>query len=84
MRQIYVSPAVIEYGSIADCTFVTPAVARKNKIPVGNTGPIPGGADGDYYCSNLAGVYAGQGGKNYLVLQCDKFGEYSHGDGAGS
>lgn len=29
MRQTYVSPAVVEYGSIADCTFVTPAVARK-------------------------------------------------------
>lgn len=45
---------------------------------------IPGASDGDYYCSNEAGVYAGQGGKNYLVLQCDKFGEYSHGDSTGS
>lgn len=84
MRQTYVSPAVIEYGSIADCTFVTPAVARKQNIPVGNMPKIPGNPDGDYYCSALAGVYAGQGGKNYLVLQCDKFGEYSHGDSSGS
>ncbi len=83
MRQTYVSPAVVEYGSIADCTFVTPAVAMKQNIPVGNMPAIPG-QDGSYYCSDLAGVYAGQGGKNYLVLQCDKFGEYSHGDGAGS
>lgn len=82
MRQTYVSPAVVEYGSIADCTFVTPAVAKRNRIPVGNEPAIPG--DGNYRCSALAGVYAGQGGKNYLVLQCDKFGEYSHGAGTGS
>ena len=83
MRQTYVSPAVIEYGSIANCTFVTPAVAGKYKIPVGDMPPIPG-QDGSYYCSNLAGVYSGDGGKNYLVLNCDKFGEYSHGDNTGS
>ncbi len=81
MRQAYTAPTVVDYGSIADATFVTPAVARKNKIPVGNTPKI---GDGNYACSSLAGVYAGQGGKNYLVLYCDKFGEYSHGDGTGS
>lgn len=81
MRHSYSTPTVVDYGSIADATFVTPAVARKNKIDVGNTERI---GDGDYACSALAGTYAGQGGKNYLVLYCDKFGEYSHGDSAGS
>ena len=83
MRQQYNTPRVIDYGSIANTTFATPAVAHTHNIPVGNMPAIPN-QDGDYYCSNLAGVYAGEGGKNYLVLQCDKFGEYSHGDSAGS
>lgn len=81
MRQAYATPSVVDYGSIAEATFVTPAVARKQNIPVGNTPKI---SDGDYQCSSLAGVYAGQGGKNYLVLLCDKFGEYSHGESSGS
>ena len=77
----YSAPVVVDYGSIAEATFVTPAVARKNKIPVGNTRKL---RDGNYACSSEAGKYAGQGGKNYLVLNCDKFGEYSHGDSTGS
>lgn len=79
--KMYIAPTIIDFGSIASCTFATPAVARQYNIPVGN---MPKIADGDYACSDLAGVYAGQGGKNYLVLQCDKFGEFSHGDSAGS
>lgn len=75
MKKSYSYPALIDYGSIADCTFVTPAVSRKFGIPVGSEPKI---SDGNYSCSALAGVYAGSGGKNYLVLQCDKFGEYSH------
>lgn len=75
MKKSYATPAMIDFGSIADCTFVTPAVSRKFGIPVGSTAKI---SDGNYHCSALAGVYAGSGGKNYLVLQCDKFGEYSH------
>ena len=75
MRKVYSPPAVIDYGSIADCTFVTPAVARKYNIPVGSETKI---SDGNYYCSINAGVYAGSGGKNYMILQCDKFGEFSH------
>lgn len=75
MKKAYSSPAVIDFGSIADCTFVTPAISRKFGIPVGSEPKI---SDGNYNCSALAGAYAGQGGKNYLVLQCDKFGEYSH------
>lgn len=81
MGQAYATPSVVDYGSIADATFVTPAVARKQGIPVGN---MPAMGDGNYQCSSLAGVYAGQGGKNYLVLYCDKFGEYSHGESSGS
>src|SRR5687768_3499988 len=75
MKKSYQSPAVIDYGSIASTTFVTPAVASKYGIPVGNTAKID---DQNYACSAEAGLYAGEGGKNYLVLQCDKFGEYSH------
>jgi hypothetical protein len=81
MRASYATPVVVDYGSIAEATFVTPAVARKHNIPEGSTAKL---SDGNYACSSLAGVYAGEGGKNYLVLQCDKFGEYSHGDGTGS
>jgi len=88
MRQTYVSPAVVEYGSIADCTFVTPAVASKYPgAKVQLSGRLPGGQDGDYICTT-GGLYTSQtgkpGGKNYIVLQCDKFGEYSHGAGTGS
>lgn len=83
MRKEYNVPRLIDYGSIVNNTFVTPSIAMKHSIPVGNM-PAISGQDGDYHCSNNAGVYAGEGGKNYLVLQCDKFGEYSHGDSAGS
>ena len=55
MRQAYTTPSVVDYGSIADATFVTPAVARKQNIPVGN---MPAMGDGNYQCSSLAGVYA--------------------------
>lgn len=75
MKKSYQTPAVVDYGSIASTTFVTPAVAQKYGIPVGSQPAI---GDGNYSCSAEAGLYAGDGGKNYLVLQCDKFGEYSH------
>ena len=75
MKKTYCTPAVIEYGTIAENTFITPAVARKYGIPAGNTAAL---GDGNYQCLLNAGQYAGEGGKNYLVLQCDKFGEYSH------
>lgn len=80
MKLSYSTPTVQDFGSIADCTFVTPAVARKYRIPVGN---MPQISDGNFMCSSDAGRYAGEGGKNYLVLNCDKFGEYSHGDSGG-
>ena len=75
MKKSYQTPAVVDYGSIASTTFVTPAVANKYGIPVGSTPKI---SEDNYACSAEAGLYAGEGGKNYLVLQCDKFGEYSH------
>lgn len=82
MRHAYSTPTVVDYGSIAEATFVTPAVARKNPgVTVVETSPT---GDGDYACSSLAGRYAGEGGKNYQTLLCDKFGEYSHGDSTGS
>lgn len=88
MRQTYVSPAVVEYGSIADCTFVTPAVAKKYPSVFPDGAPLTEKyADGDYVClseGDYSNPYAGEGGKNYLELKCDKFGEFSHGDGSGS
>jgi hypothetical protein len=65
MRKIYSSPVVADYGSIADCTFATPALGGD---PQGNITTCPD--DGS--------AYVGEGSKNYLVLACDKFGEYSH------
>jgi hypothetical protein len=64
----YTSPVLSDYGSIADSTFATPAA--------GGDPEQPGG--GPFTChSTLAG--SGQPGtKNTIVLQCDKFGEYSH------
>lgn len=67
MKQVYKSPAVVDYGSIADCTFATPANGGSVSPPEGNTDPCwaePTGGPGT--------------GKNWQVLQCDKFGEYSH------
>ena len=64
----YTSPVLSDYGSIADSTFATPAA--------GGDPEQPGG--GPFVChSTLAG--SGQPGtKSQTVLQCDKFGEYSH------
>jgi hypothetical protein len=64
----YTSPVLSDYGSIADSTFATPAA--------GGDPEQPGG--GPFTChSSLAG--SGQPGtKSQTVLQCDKFGEYSH------
>ncbi len=75
MRKEYNVPKLIDYGSITENTFATPAVANRYGITVDNTAPL---GNGSYECNASAGIYAGQGGKNYLVLQCDKFGEYSH------
>lgn len=75
MRKFYSTPTVIDYGSIAQTTFATPAI--RNRYPAG-TFEAPQSTGGTYFCTADAGRFAGSGGKNYLVLQCDKFGEYSH------
>ena len=64
----YSPPVLSDYGSIANSTFATPAA--------GGDPEQPGG--GPFTChSSLAG--SGQPGtKSQTVLQCDKFGEYSH------
>jgi hypothetical protein len=63
----YSSPVLADYGSIADTTFATPAQ--------GGDPNTPGG--GPFACGPTAGQYD-TGGKSAQVLQCDKFGEYSH------
>ena len=76
MRKSYSPPALIDYGSIAQTTFATPAVRKKYPSVVF---PAPQQTGTQYFCvQGVAGVYAGEGGKNYIELQCDKFGEYSH------
>jgi hypothetical protein len=69
MKKPYLAPSLVEYGSIADCTFTTP-----------NNGGVKDAEqldDGTFVCSTDAGA-EGAGNKNYIVLQCDGFGEYSH------
>ena len=63
----YSSPALTDYGPIGDCTFATP-----NQ---GGDPHTPGG--GPFECGPTAGQ-EGPGSKAAVVLQCDKFGEYSH------
>ena len=63
----YSPPVLSDYGSIADCTFATPAR--------GGNPNTPGG--GPFACGPTAGIFHG-GGKSQQELQCDKFGEYSH------
>jgi hypothetical protein len=65
----YNKPVLSDYGSIADCTFATPG----SNYPVVEQDP-----PGPFSCTG-AGLGSGDPGtKNTLVLQCDKFGEYSH------
>ena len=70
----YTSPVLVDYGSIANHTFATPAQ--------GGDPEQPGG--GPFTCGPTAGQFD-TGGKSQQVLACDKFGEYSHADaGTGS
>ena len=70
MKKAYASPALVEYGSIADCTFATPNNG-------GIKDPLLDNGDGTFGCGPTAGA-EGSGNKNFNVLQCDSFGEYSH------
>ena len=63
----YSSPTLSHYGSIADCTFATPAQ--------GGDPHQPGG--GPFSCGPTAGLFD-TGGKSQQGLQCDKFGEYAN------
>ena len=65
--KLYSSPTLAHYGSIANCTFATPAL--------GGDPQQKGG--GPFSCGSTAGIFDA-GGKSQQVLQCDKFGEYSH------
>lgn len=76
MQKTYRAPAIVDYGSIAASTFATPnngglKPSDPNFVPTASLG------NGSYACGPTAGSSA-TGGKNYLVLQCDWFGEYSH------
>ena len=76
MKKSYGTPLVVDYGSIADCTFATPnngalRPSDPNFVPTTSLG------DGDFACNASAGS-SGIGGKNYQPLACDMFGEYSH------
>lgn len=76
MKMSYGRPRVIDYGSIADCTFATPnngglRPSDPNFVPAASTG------DGNFVCNDSAGSND-RGGKNFNPLACDMFGEYSH------
>lgn len=69
----YSPPTLSDYGSIADCTFATPAQ--------GGDPQQPGG--GPFACGPTAGLFD-TGGKSQQGLQCDKFGEYANPDTFGT
>ena len=79
MRKPYSIPTVVAYGSIAECTFATPAISGGT----GRNATAPSDGMGGWLCTNANTTGPG-GGKNYIELQCDKFGEYSHASSAGS
>jgi hypothetical protein len=62
----YSPPILSDYGSIADCTFATPAQGGD---------PFQTG-QGPFTCGPTAGQFD-TGGKSQFGLQCDKFGEYA-------
>jgi hypothetical protein len=64
----YSAPVLSDYGSIADSTFATPAAGGDPE----QQGPGP------FACSSTKAGSGEPGTKNTIVLQCDKFGEYSH------
>jgi hypothetical protein len=69
-KQPYIQPQVVDYGSIADCTFITPAG--------GGQATTVKGIDGSWVCTDTPADSHVFGHKNYIVLKCDKFGEFSH------
>ena len=65
----YSSPALLDYGPIAESTFATPG---------SDFTPIEQDPPGPFVCSSPQAGSGLKGTKNTQVLQCDKFGEYSH------
>lgn len=66
----YNTPVLLDYGSISETTFATPAVGGDpNETRYGTSEP--------FSCAGNAGTFS-TGGKSQQVLLCDKFGEYSH------
>lgn len=82
MKLTYVAPSVTEFGSIADCTFATPNNGGSQIKGGGDNSEANGGTaylgGGNYACGPTAGDGDQKGGKSWMVLQCDKHGEYSH------
>jgi hypothetical protein len=69
MTKPYSPPVLSDYGSIADCTFATPG----SDFPV-----MEQDEPGPFVCNSPQRGSGLKGTKNTIVLQCDKFGEYSH------
>ena len=65
----YSPPVLSDYGPIAQSTFATPG----SDFPVIEQNP-----PGPFACSSPQRGSGEPGTKNTAILQCDKFGEYSH------
>ena len=66
----YNTPVLVDYGSISNSTFATPANG-------GDPHETRYGTSDPFTCGPTAGQFD-TGGKSQQVLACDKFGEYSH------
>ena len=65
----YRAPTLSDYGPIANSTFATPG---SNHTPIEQQPPGP------FVCNSPYAGSGEQGTKSQTVLQCDKYGEYSH------
>ena len=65
----YSAPGLWDYGPITESTFATPG---SDHTPVEQDPPGP------FVCNSPWAGSGDKGTKNTQVLQCDKFGEYSH------
>lgn len=79
MRKSYLEPTVIDFGSITDCTFIVSGPLSSN-----GRATTTRGADGLWICTDTPADSHKPGHKNYIQLECDKFGEFSHPSSAGS
>jgi hypothetical protein len=65
----YSEPRLSDYGPIANSTFATPG---SDYTPVEQNPPGP------FVCNSPYAGSGDKGTKSQQVLQCDKYGEYSH------